>query len=266
MYLLANNMDFTFGIITYKNSESYIKKIIESIEIQNISNYEIIIVGEANITGRNISIIPFDETLRNGWVTCKKNLICKEAKYENIVVMHDYICLDKNWYKGFLDFGNNFEYCITRINNMDGKRYRDYTIYPGGIEPYFQENCLLPYNYNPSNNIKKLLYLSGAYYIIKKHIALEHPLNEILTWGDGEDVEYSQRLATNNIHIVCNSNSTVYLLKDKYPCHWEKELSSEQILQLESLSDDILFNLFKNQKKQYQDWIHISKHIYISHY
>jgi hypothetical protein len=259
-------MNFTFGIVTYKNSEPYIEKIIESIEDQNIPNYEIIIVGEANITGNNITVINFDETIRNGWFTRKKNLICEESKYENVVIMHDYICLDKNWYKGFLEFGNNFEYCVTRINNTNGNRYRDYTIYPSGIQPYFQGNCLLPYAYNPSDNIRKLLYLSGAYYIIKKQIALDHPLNEILAMGDGEDVEYSQRLANNNIYIKCNPYSMVYFLKEKSQCHWEKELTTEQLKELDGLSDNILATLFNKQKKHCQEWICNTRNIYIKPY
>jgi len=259
-------MNFTFGIVTYKNSEPYIERIIKSIEDQNIPNYEIIIVGKAINTGNNVRVIPFDETVRNGWFTRKKNLICEEAKYENVVVMHDYICLDKNWYKGFLEFGNNFKYCVTRINNTNGNRYRDYVLYPSGLQPYFQDNCLLPYDYNPSDNIRKLLYLSGAYYIIKKQTALDYPLNEILTMGDGEDVEYSQRLANNNIYIKCNPYSMVYFLKEKSQCHWEKELTNQQLKELDSLSDDILTTLFNKQKKHCQEWICNTRNIYIAPY
>ena len=42
-------MDFTFGIITYKDQEDNINRIIDSIEEQGIDNYEIIIVGYSRI-------------------------------------------------------------------------------------------------------------------------------------------------------------------------------------------------------------------------
>lgn len=31
----------------------------------------------------------------------KKNIIVLNAKYENIVLLHDYVKLGDNWYKGF---------------------------------------------------------------------------------------------------------------------------------------------------------------------
>ena len=81
-------MDFTFGIITSNNIEN-LNKIIDSIEIQNISNYEIIIVGcnkIFNLTNlnklkrKNCTCIPFDESIYPGWITKKKNIITQNAK------------------------------------------------------------------------------------------------------------------------------------------------------------------------------------------
>ena len=259
-------MDFTFGIITNGENDEFIKIIINSIEEQNIPNYEIIIVGKTNITHNFLRNIPFDESIHNGWFTKKKNIIHNESKYDNIVVIHDYICFTKGWYEGFLTFGDNYNFCITKITNKNGRRYRDYTLYPAGLEPHFQNNCLLPYNYNPSNNIRKLLYISGAYYIIKKSIALLYPLNEILLMGYAEDVDLSQRLSTNDIHIVCNPYSTVSFLKYKEQCGWENELTSEQIIQLEKFSDSKLLELFNSQKKHVQKWIYKTKHILINPY
>ena len=99
-------MEFTFGIITSGNNFKNISKIIASIENQSIENYEIIIVGGENIfKSEDVLHYPFDDTLKNGWITKKKNIIISKAKYENIVFMHDYIVFHKNWYKGFLKFG-----------------------------------------------------------------------------------------------------------------------------------------------------------------
>ena len=66
-------MNFTFGIVTAGNNDNYIKIIIESIEKNNIPNYEIIIVGNTSINNYNyIQIINFDETIKNGWISKKK--------------------------------------------------------------------------------------------------------------------------------------------------------------------------------------------------
>ena len=65
-------MDFTFGIITGSNQEIYINKFIDSIENEKIPNYQIIIVGEANIKRNNTEVIKFDESIRPNWITRKK--------------------------------------------------------------------------------------------------------------------------------------------------------------------------------------------------
>jgi hypothetical protein len=236
-------MDFTFGIITSGNADNFIYKIIDSIIKNNIPNYEIIIVGHTNIEETSkIKKIYFDENIKKGWITRKKNIIVNNAKYENIVLLHDYVTLTDGWYKGFLQFGNNFDFCITKIKNKDGNRFRDYTLFPyevdylnifyspgKEIDNYFNDNCLLPYHFK--NNIKtnKYMYISGAYYIIKKNIALKYLLDESLIWGKGEDVEYSKRLHSNGVIIKCNHYSEVYLLKQKESVHWEKEINEEYL-------------------------------------
>jgi hypothetical protein len=151
-------------------------------------------------------------------------------------MLHDYIELQADWYEGFLKYGNNFDWCITKIMNNNGCRFRDYTLFPYNvdfskikysptiIDKYFSEHCLLPYNF--VNNIKtnKYMYISGAYYIIKKHIATTYLLDETLEWGQSEDVEYSKRLHENEIIIKCNPHSSVKFIKYKESVHWEKEI------------------------------------------
>ena len=130
-------MNFTFGIITGNYVEH---QILDSIVNQNISEYEIIIVGgEDNYDGYDVNHIPFDEN--SGKYTVKKNIITKNAKFDNIVYMHDYYILDENWYKGFLEFGNTWELCMNIIENKDGTRFRDWCAYddpelnfPGGAQ------------------------------------------------------------------------------------------------------------------------------------
>jgi len=235
-------MEFTFGIITNGNNDIFLNKIIGSIINNNISKYEIIIVGNISIKCNNtISIFYFNENYKKNWITKKKNIIALNAKYDNIVMLHDYIILENNWYEGFIKYGDNFDWCITKIINNNGNRFRDYTLFPYDvdfskikysptiIDKYFGENCLLPYNF--VNNIKtnKYMYISGAYYIIKKHIATKFLLDENLIWGKSEDVEYSKRLHENGIIIKCNPYSEVYLLKQKESAHWEKEINEEYL-------------------------------------
>lgn len=210
-------MNFTFGIITSSvNPIIHLNQTINSIIQLNIPNYEIVIIGgNKEYQSNNLSIYPFEENPNGGWITKKKNLITKHAKYENIVYMHDYIVFHKDWYINFLNFGNDFKVCMNQIVNLDGTRFRDWTLWAESAEeigipnPYY----LIPYNIK---NLSKLMYFSGSYWVAKKEIMEEFPLNEDLLWGQSEDVEWSKRIRE-KYNFSINENSIVRLLKYKNP-------------------------------------------------
>lgn len=211
-------MKFTFGIIT---SNKVDQRILDSIHNQLIKDYEIIVVGGENVYD-NVIHIPFDDTIKPGWITKKKNIITNHAKYENIVFMHDYICLNKNWYKGFKKFGNEWDICMNIIYNSDGSRFRDWIAYddpninwPGKGYPNIHGNSghrmILPsYNYNKF----QYMTISGTYWVVKKHVMQQQPLDETLLWAQGEDAEWSKRVLTKYEYRM-NTLSSVHTLKAK---------------------------------------------------
>ena len=209
-------MDFTFGIIT--NGSTNIDSIIDSIENQNIPNYEIIVVGGNSIERKNIKHISFDEDIKKMWITRKKNLITQNAKYDNIVYMHDYIYLLPGWYDGHLKYGSDFNILMDKIINIDNTRFRDWTLWVELQEDlsYIMNNrqFLLPYDIT---HLSKYMYISGAYWIAKKNIMEEFPLNEKLSWGYSEDVEWSMRVRE-KYNFSMNINSSVKFLKKKDIC------------------------------------------------
>jgi hypothetical protein len=230
-------MEFTFGIITSGHSQHKISKIIDSIRALNIPTFEIIVVGAGRPTPLNtlsrIRFVQFDESIKANWITRKKNMICELARYENIVLLHDYVVFHSDWYQGFLQFGNSFDICINRILNQDGTRFRDYTLFPlyvQSIDPGFSSQCLLPYNFKLTPLSAKLSYISGAYYVVKKRIALQYPLDESKAWGEGEDVEFSYRTALNGVISQMNPYSTVSLLKYKDAHCWQVEITNAALL------------------------------------
>ena len=59
------------------------------------------------------------------------------------------------------------------------------------------------------------MYISGTYWVAKKKVMLEEPLDEDRWgWGQQEDVEWSQRVR-DNYKYVMNIHSTVKSLKEK---------------------------------------------------
>jgi hypothetical protein len=59
------------------------------------------------------------------------------------------------------------------------------------------------------------MYISGAYYVIKRNIDITHLLDENLTHCESEYVEYSKRLHQHGIIIECNPYSCVQFLMPK---------------------------------------------------
>jgi hypothetical protein len=206
-------MNFTFGIITSGENTERLKIIIESIRSQKIPSYEIIIVGGNNdFNGDDIIHIPFNENVKPMWITKKKNLITENSKYENLVFLHDYIKLNDGWYNGHLISGNDFSIQMDKIINFDRTRFRDWSIWPHNfnfMDTLVGRKCLIPYD---MGNLTKYMYISGSYWVCKKHVMEKYPLNENLRWGEGEDVEWSKTVRE-VYDFSMNQNSSVTILK-----------------------------------------------------
>jgi len=225
-------MKFTFGIVTNKNMV-FVDRVISSILGMDIpeDRFEIITIGGmTNYTHKNITSYPFEESDLGGWITKKKNLITSYAKFDNIVYLHDYLVFDKDWYKSFLKFGDKFDICMSKIITEDGLRYRDWTFYSGLVKGlpipddvksimFASGNWYIPYSVS-NKNLKKYMYINGAYWIAKKQVMQEFPLNESLFWGQGEDVEWSKRVVT-KYDLSLNPDSIIRLIKHKGPLFCE---------------------------------------------
>lgn len=206
-------MEFTFGIITSNQSSVYLADIINQIKSEvPADKREIIIIGGHNPNIDGVIHIDFDESQKPMWITKKKNLITQYSTKENIVYLHDYIGLVPGWYKGQLQRGNDFSIRMDKIINFDGSRFRDWSIWPhngNDMDGIVGHECLLPYHIS---ELSKFMYISGSYWIAKRSIMLKHPLNENLTWGQGEDVEWSM-IIREEYEFQMNEHSAVKILK-----------------------------------------------------
>jgi hypothetical protein len=227
--LMGNNA-WSFCIVTSGSEDDSLREVITSIEAEFCAHpYEIIIIGNTKIRPNNIKIrvVEFNEEIfslnisnffknvfklklkkaiyRTGWITGKKNLSVRLAQYENVCLMHDYVKLQPGWLSGFQNFTDDWLVCITKVSNKDGSRHRDWMTwdYPG------VGAALLPYHIHVN-----YIYLSGAYFCVKKDFYLTNPLNEKLFWGEAEDVEWSCRVR-NLTRFIINTDSSVTYTKLK---------------------------------------------------
>ncbi len=190
-----------------------LKKLIDSVKKElDSSAYEIIFVGPANLDlsypGTPIRFVAFKELDWGipGWITRKKNLGARAAKYDKIVVTHDYIQLMSGWKKGFDAFGDNFEVASNVFINKDGSRHKDWITYDHPVAG----RGSLPYHAEAT----KFQYLNGAYFVAKRNFFLANPLDEKLRWGEAEDVEWSKRIREITTFRF-NKNSAITYSKQK---------------------------------------------------
>lgn len=212
-------MNFTIGIVTAGNNQYGLQEVLASIEALDIpdDNYEVIVVGgDQDYESQWLKMIAFDETHKKAWITRKKNIITTKAKFENIVYMHDYIKFNPGWYDGFKEFGNDFDLCMTPIQNADGSRFRDWTLWPDDLTHIlgtWNRHYLLPYE---EDKLSQFMYFSGAYWVAKKHVMRKFPLDETLSWGESEDVKWSKEVRQ-HFTFKLNPHSSVKLMKQKDP-------------------------------------------------
>lgn len=225
-------MNFTFGIITDGANNDRVNRVVDSILAADPigafdKNWDVVIVGGVNATVNcgKLQWITFDESVKPGWITKKKNLITEFARKENIVYMHDYVAIEPGWFEGFERFGDDWDVAMTRVLNADGSRFRDWCFWdhpahghkwtcrepwcPEGIE---FEGTAHPAPYEETDTSRH--YVSGTYWIAKRDFMLKYPLDERLGHCMGEDVCASLEWRK-HWNYKMNIHSSVRLLKQK---------------------------------------------------
>ena len=202
-----NEIDqWTFGMVTNGKRADLIERSINSIRALKIPSYEIIICGRygGEIAG-DIKYLHFTEKDDKGWITKKKNLICDEASYNNIVVFHDRISFSKDWLEGMRKWGANFEVLSFPIYYPNEKILR----YNWDTMGFFASKeklnklrstsgALDPTDWDPH------VFIGGPVIALKKHIWSIAKWDENLFWGDSEDLELSYRQHLNGIMLRFN--------------------------------------------------------------
>jgi glycosyltransferase involved in cell wall biosynthesis len=198
-------MKYSFIVPTMSGDSLNVTALIDSVVTECLDDFEIILVGDVDITGDRIKNIPFDESEKCKWITRKKNLGVRAAKYDNLVLMHSYFRLLPGWFSGMEHFGDDWDVAMTRVLNGDGTRFRDWCLSPKVELPKHREReRLLPYEMEfPGKQ-----YISGGYWLAKKSVMEEYPQDESLVWGESEDIEWSHRCLP-NVKYVINQNAAV---------------------------------------------------------
>lgn len=195
-------MNFTFGIVTTYDDLTRLSQIIDSIRDLKIKKYEIIVTGD-----RDFEDLDDTRYVNMGdekeFVTNKKNRIAQLANYDNLAIIHDYYVFDKEWYNGYLAFGDDWDVCSNPQYLINGKRhFTDWVIWDHPSLPRYHSM-----DYDDWSQTR-YMYQSGGYMLIKKDFSLKYPHKDNMKWGTAEDVEWSLRMR-DHAKWKCNKLSSV---------------------------------------------------------
>lgn len=198
-------MKISFIIVTDGHADTRINEIIDSIEAQAIPTYDVTVIGgmTSTIDRKKTIVLGFDESVQpQGWITRKKNLATKWARWDNIVYLHDYHVFDRDWYQGVLAQGEDYEVQMHQIRLQNDVRMLDWLTYDHPVLPRYTP---LPYD---RHDFLPWQYISGGYWMARKSFMQANPLNEALMSHQGEDVEWSLRIRE-KAKIVMNPRAIV---------------------------------------------------------
>lgn len=197
-------MNFTFAIPTDYSDLFRLDHVLQSIHDLNIPNYEILLLGPVIFADTDrVKYIHFSDNEKPKWVTRKKNVLVSLATYDNVVLFHDYFVFDKDWYKNYLEFGEDWDVCSNAQLLINGKRhFTDWVTWDSPIYPRYSS-----LNYDDWTHTK-YMYQSGGYMLVKKKFMSLYPMNEDMMWGTAEDVEWSLRMRDKALW-KCNGKSIV---------------------------------------------------------
>jgi hypothetical protein len=217
-----NDLDsWTFGIPVGPGDATVLNAVVKRVLEIDIPNKEIILCGTP---GKNFSylsqvrLVGEDITTPPLQICKKKNRIALEAKYNNLVILHDRVFLPKHFGEMVRRFGPHYPlmtlqsmFFDNRIS-MHPRRYSDYGIAMGEIAQGQQglhrtsraATSIAPSIFpeiergifafaNPMRFTKDRIYSTGSMYICRKKVWNAYPLDESLHWIEFEDIEHGIR-------------------------------------------------------------------------
>jgi hypothetical protein len=202
---------WSFGIVSDGRKNKRILNIIHQIRGFKIPEFEVLICGPKPSTEDLEDVIVLDDSdlyfdVRIP-ISKKKNKIIENARFNNLIILHDRISFPADWYESIKKHGNFFDQLAMpildeqsqshRINDWI-KSYSDFTL--------FQHSRSEKIDYSEWD---RHIYIDGGFMLIKKHLIEKIKLNPFLNWGEIEDVDLSERLYMDGNSISFYKNNFI---------------------------------------------------------
>lgn len=235
---------WSFIMLTLGDKVDAVIKFIKSVRENEQKNYsEIIIAGPKNESYNVYDVKYIDWTpfvdAKYPEICKKKNAAIELATNENTMIVHDRYILGENFFKGFKDYGYDFDFVTVKQYTLDGLEYPSYAATRKKLRLCGQVMV------NNSQKLYDTSYLNGGLIIAKTHMLKSIPFNNMMLWSQMEDAELSKVFIDNSLVPRINflSKTITLVLKEGYLASWviddtfdfEKEIENRGI-------EDVLLN------------------------
>jgi hypothetical protein len=200
--------EITFGIVTSGKNNENLERLIRSLDtLRNDSRvtFETIVCGPENFSlpsnlksSVDTYLVEPMAHLDLPMTNLKKNLIAEHANFSNLIISHDRYVFSPAVVDNLLEFGGDFDVCTFEAVDENNDPFPQWVSYS-----HHWKNSL----HLDSDSFESNVYLNGGIFLVKRNLMLSHPINPLLFWGYGEDIEWSRRLK--------NSGITPRLIKGK---------------------------------------------------
>ncbi len=212
---------WTFGIPVGPEDATVLNAVVKRILELDIPNKDIVLCGTP---GKNfayfdqVRIVGEDITAPPVQICKKKNRLAQEAKYNNLVILHDRVFLPKHFGEMVRRFGPRYPLMTLQSMFFDNRvsmhprRYSDYGMAMGeiglGLQGLHRTSgaavTIAPSIFteiertgfcfaSPMRFNNDTSYPTGSLYICRKEVWNAYPLDEALYWVEFEDIEQGLR-------------------------------------------------------------------------
>lgn len=203
---------WSFGIVTNGKKSDKVRALIKSIVDLEIPDFEIVICGpypfsEENLADRLVVLndVVLESDIRAP-TPAKKNKIIKQAKYNNICILHDRFTFPKEWFCNFEKYGNYFDFLCMPTIDTSGNRFKvDWMNFLYPLTQIQKQNACIPYsNWSPD------VIIQGGILVGKKNIISSFMFDERLYWEELEDMQLSKQAYLGGAFINIDVKNFVY--------------------------------------------------------
>ncbi|QRY79691.1 hypothetical protein JVX91_00835 [Pseudomonas sp. PDNC002] len=223
---------WTFGLPVGPEDATVLNAVVQRILELDIPNKEILLCG---VPGKNfryfdqVRIVGEDITAPPVQICKKKNRLAQEARYNNLVILHDRVFLPSHFGEMVRRFGPRYPLMTLQslffdnVRNLGPRRYSDYGMAMGSIgqgmkglhrtadeavsiaPALFAEIERTGFCFaSPMRYSKDLSYPTGSLYICRKEVWNAYPLDESLLWTEFEDIEHGIRASHGGVPTRVN--------------------------------------------------------------